>query len=55
MKARVTASLAAALLLGGVAVLAADLKSGPQKDQGVGAFNPLHATGPGKGGKSCLV
>ena len=55
MRVRFTASLAAVLLLSGVAALAADLESGPQVGKGVGAFNPLHATGKGEGGKSCLV
>jgi hypothetical protein len=54
MKARFTATVAAALAVTGLA-LAADLKSGPQQGQGVGAFNPLHCTGAGKGNKSCLV
>ncbi len=54
MKLRLCASATALLLFGAVA-LSAELKSGPQKGQGVGAFNPLHATGKGAGGKSCLV
>ena len=54
MKVRLTATVAAALLLSGAA-LAAELKSGPQKGQPVGAFNPLHATGPNAGNKRCLV
>ena len=54
MKARLVASVATVLLLYG-AVPAADLKSGPQKGQSPGAFNPLHATGKGAGTKSCLV
>jgi hypothetical protein len=55
MKMRLVASATAALLLTGAAVLAADIKSGPQKGQSLAAFNPLHATGKGAGGKSCLV
>ena len=54
MKVRLVASVAAALLLYGVAP-AADLKSGPQKGQSPAAFNPLHATGRGAGTKGCLV
>jgi hypothetical protein len=54
MKVRFTASVAAMLLLSGVA-LSADIKSGPQKGEGLKAFNPLHATGKGAGGKQCLV
>ncbi len=54
MKARLVASVAAALLLYGVAP-AADLKSGPQKGDSPRAFNPLHATGKGEGSKGCLV
>ena len=48
------ASLAAALLIGG-ALAAEKLKSGPQVGRVVHPFDPLHVTGPGKGGKSCLV
>jgi hypothetical protein len=55
VKVRLTTSVAAALLLSGVAVLAAEIKSGPQKGQPVGAFHPLHATGPREGFKGCLV
>jgi hypothetical protein len=55
MNARlVTASVAAAALLCSV-TLGADLKSGPQKGERVTPFNPLHATGPNKGSKQCLV
>jgi hypothetical protein len=56
MKARLlTASVAATLLLGS-ALLAAELKSGPQVgSRNIPAFNPLHATGSGKGSKACLV
>jgi hypothetical protein len=54
MKVRFTASVAAMLLLSGVA-FTADIVSGPQVGKGVGAFNPLHATGKGAGGKQCLV
>ena len=50
-------TLAVALLFGGGASAADDLKSGRQeisiKKQP--AFNPLHATGPQEGEKSCLV
>jgi hypothetical protein len=33
------------------------LKSGPQVGEkgAIKPFNPLHATGPGEGGKACLV
>lgn len=55
MKVSLTASFAAALLLTGAVALADELKSGPQKGTGTPAFNPLHATGKGKGGKACLV
>lgn len=55
MKMRFTASVAAMLLLSGVAALAADIKSGPQTGESPKAFNPLHATGKGAGGKQCLV
>jgi hypothetical protein len=55
MKARLTVSFAAALLLTGAAVFAADLKSGPQKGDSPSAFNPEHLTGSGKGSKNCLV
>ena len=48
------ASLAAVLLMSGT-VAAEDLKSGPQVGRVVHPFDPLHVTGPGKGGKSCLV
>ena len=56
MKARsmLGASLAAVLLMGSP-VAAEDLKSGPQVGKSVHPFNPLHVTGPGKGGKQCLV
>jgi len=54
MKVRLVASVAAVLLLYGAAP-AADIKSGPQKGQSPGAFNPLHATGPTAGTKGCLV
>jgi hypothetical protein len=53
MHVRLTASVAALFLIGTVS--AADLKSGPQKGQSPGAFNPLHATGKGEGNKACLV
>jgi hypothetical protein len=55
MKHRITmASFTAALLLGS-AVLAAEVKSGPQPGQGVGIFDPLHCTGRQAGSKACLV
>jgi hypothetical protein len=56
MKLRIAVGtcLSAALLVG--SVLAAEaLKSGPQKGDGTPAFNPLHCSGPGEGGKQCLV
>ena len=34
---------------------AAELKSGPQIGGSPSAFNPLHATGPDEGKKTCLV
>jgi uncharacterized protein YfiM (DUF2279 family) len=55
MKTRLVASAAAALLLTGAMSFAADIKSGPQKGDSPKAFNPLHATGKGAGGKACLV
>jgi hypothetical protein len=54
MKVRFTAASLAALLLGG-ALVAADLKSGLKPGERVSPFNPLHITGPGEGGKACLV
>jgi hypothetical protein len=42
-----------ALLTGCVA--AAELKSGPQPGDSVGAFHPLNVTGPFAGQKQCLV
>jgi hypothetical protein len=49
------ASLAAALLVGG-ALVAGDLKSGPQVGSSrITPFNPLHCTGDDAGGRSCLV
>jgi len=48
--------LAAAALIIGSAVVAADLKSGPQVgSRNIIPFNPLHATGPDEGKKLCLV
>lgn len=48
------ASLAAAVTL--TALAADDLKSGEQKpSMRIQAFNPLHCSGKGAGGKSCLV
>jgi hypothetical protein len=49
------ASLAAALLFCS-ASLAAELKSGPQVGSNdLPPFNPLHCSGKGVGGKTCLV
>jgi len=49
-----TAAIAAlALAAGGWA--AAPFVSGPQPGTAVTPFDPLHATGPGAGKKSCLV
>ena len=49
------ASLAVALLVGGVMAEEA-LKSGPQPGSSkLPPFNPLHVTGKGAGGKQCLV
>ena len=49
------ASLAVALLLGGV-LLADGLKSGPQVGSSkITPFNPLHCNLKGEGGKACLV
>ena len=49
-------ALAVALLVGSGAFAADDLKSGPQKPTTrITPFNPLHCSGPGVGGKSCLV
>jgi hypothetical protein len=51
----VGASLALALLAGGV-MAEASLKSGPQVGSKVVVpFNPLHVNGPTAGGKQCLV
>jgi hypothetical protein len=47
-------SLAVALLIGG-AVVAADLKSGPQVGDSCGAFEPDNVTGKFAGKKQCLV
>ena len=47
-------ALAVALLLGG-ALVAADLKSGPQVGDSVGAFEPENVTGRFAGTKRCLV
>ncbi len=48
--------LAAAALVISSAVVAADLKSGPQVgSRSITPFNPLHATGPDEGKKLCLV
>jgi hypothetical protein len=57
MKARIAvgASLTLALLVGSV-IAAEALKSGPQVGSSkIPAFNPLHCSGPGVGGKQCLV
>jgi hypothetical protein len=57
MKSRIAvgASLAAALLVGSV-IAAEALKSGPQVgSSSLPAFNPLHCSGSGAGGKQCLV
>jgi hypothetical protein len=54
MRARFVTGAVAVLLLGST-LTAADLKSGPQPGQSVSAFNPLHCTGAGEGGRSCLV
>jgi len=49
------ASLAGALLLGGV-LLAADLKSGPQVGaSNITPFHPLNCNGASEGKKNCLV
>jgi hypothetical protein len=48
------ASLAALVLTTGI-MADGTLKSGPQVGQRVVPFNPLHATGPDKGTKLCLV
>jgi hypothetical protein len=49
------ASVTLALLAGGV-FAEETLKSGPQVGSSkITPFNPLHATGPGAGGKQCLV
>jgi hypothetical protein len=42
-----------ALLAG--AVIAADVKSGPQPGDNLSAFHPLNVTGPRSGQKNCLV
>ncbi len=44
----------AGLLIAGMAH-AEDLKSGPGVGSRVSAFHPTHVTGPGAGGKGCLV
>jgi hypothetical protein len=57
MKSRIAVgtSLAVALLVGGV-IAAESLKSGPQVgSSSLPAFNPLHCSGSGAGGKQCLV
>ena len=57
MKQRIAvgASLAMAVLVG-TAIAADALKSGPQVGSSrITPFNPLHVTGEGAGGKSCLV
>ena len=55
MKARMVTGAAVALLAGG-ALLAADLKSGPQVgSRNIPPFNPLHCTGRTAGSKLCLV
>jgi hypothetical protein len=47
---------AVAIVLLSGSTFAADLKSGPQVgSRKIPAFNPLHCTGSGSGGKSCLV
>ncbi len=48
------ASLAAVMLISS-SLIAAELKSGPQVDQGLRAFRPLHCNGPDVGKKVCLV
>ena len=49
-------ALTAALLLAGGALVAADVKSGPQVgSRRIPPFNPLHCNGSGAGGKACLV
>ena len=53
MKVRLTATVAALALTG--LAFAADITSGPQPGKSVGAFNPLHCSGKGIGGKACLV
>lgn len=47
-------ALTMALLVTSSAI-ADDLKSGPQKGQGFGPFNPLNVTGSDSGKKRCLV
>jgi hypothetical protein len=55
---RVTVGAFALAMLVSTGVMAGDgLKSGPQVGQkgAIVPFNPLHCSGPGEGGKACLV
>ena len=54
MKSRVFLGAACVALACGVG-LGADVKSGPQPGESVGAFNPLNVTGKYAGQSQCLV
>jgi hypothetical protein len=56
MKTRIVGAMALAVLVVAGAVADEALKSGPQKGSSkIFPFNPLHCSGPGEGGKACLV
>ena len=57
MKRVMVGAFAVAVLVSSGALAGDGLKSGPQVGEkgAIKPFNPLHATGPGEGGKACLV
>jgi hypothetical protein len=56
MRTRIMGALAVAALVIAGAAADSDLKSGPQPgSKEIYPFNPLHCSGPGEGGKNCLV
>jgi hypothetical protein len=57
MRNRILLGAALAIgLLPGSSIAAEALKSGPEVgSKKISAFNPLHCTGSGAGGKACLV
>ncbi len=56
MNRLVYGAFALTLLVSTGLVAGEGLKSGPQVKTGkIRAFNPLHCSGPGEGGRACLV